>query len=60
MSAVRDRRSALTWGYLYSEVDRRSETREQREHRHDRELAAALHHRDLAKTGRGYRFVARR
>jgi hypothetical protein len=34
----------------------RPETREQREHRFDREAIAAVHRRQRAKEGRGYRF----
>jgi hypothetical protein len=35
---------------------KRRETREEREHRHDRELAAAFYCRQRAKAGLGYRF----
>lgn len=38
----------------------RNETLEQREHRYDRELAAAIWHRKRTQQGKGYKFVAPR
>lgn len=42
----------------FSRGRRRNETAEQREHRLDRELAAAVYRREQAKAGKGFRFVA--
>jgi hypothetical protein len=41
-------------------VTRRRETRQEREHRLDREVASAVWKYEQAKAGRGYRFVAPR
>ena len=35
---------------------RKRETAKQREHRYDREIAAATYRRERAREGRGYRF----
>jgi hypothetical protein len=37
-------------------VNRKRETVREREHRHDRELATAFHHRRRAALGLGYQF----
>lgn len=42
----------------FSTAGRRNETADQRDHRLDREVAAAVYRRDQAKAGKGFRFVA--
>jgi hypothetical protein len=41
-----------------SALERRRETRAEREHRHDREAVAAIYRRKRAKAGLGYKFRA--
>ena len=41
-----------------SRSSHRRETREQREHRYDREVIAAVYRCERAKAGEGYKFLA--
>ena len=48
---------AVASGGGVNALPRRRETRQEREHRYERELAAALHRRARAKAGSGYKFT---